>query len=193
MVRTSRMPCAPISGPVEMSPPRRRRWASIAAPQQAVAGGRADPGPPPRVARRRPRSRPLTGSARDSSRRLSSGRPSDSPSELPGPRSTQIGPAADRRDRGPCREWTGKHLMRALAVVDRDRADRRGRAFAKPQIIRAGNVFLKDNGGISPSKLPRHEPGRRSRPTSTRKSGPRTAPTLPPSGRSTSTSTRASS
>lgn len=29
-------------------------------------------------------------------------------------------------------------------------------ALAKPHIIRAGNLFLKDNGGIFPSKLPRH-------------------------------------
>jgi len=27
----------------------------------------------------------------------------------------------------------------------------------KPHVIRAGNLFLKDNGGIFPSKLPRHE------------------------------------
>jgi hypothetical protein len=30
-------------------------------------------------------------------------------------------------------------------------------ALAKPHVIRAGNLFLKDNGGISPSKLPRHQ------------------------------------
>jgi hypothetical protein len=30
-------------------------------------------------------------------------------------------------------------------------------ALAKPHVIRAGNLFLKDNGGIAPSKLPRHE------------------------------------
>jgi hypothetical protein len=29
-------------------------------------------------------------------------------------------------------------------------------AFAKPHVIRAGNLFLKDDGGIFPSKLPRH-------------------------------------
>jgi hypothetical protein len=29
-------------------------------------------------------------------------------------------------------------------------------AFAKPHVIRAGNLFLRDNGGISPSRLPRH-------------------------------------
>lgn len=29
-------------------------------------------------------------------------------------------------------------------------------ALAKPHVIRAGNLFLKDDGGIFPSKLPRH-------------------------------------
>jgi hypothetical protein len=29
-------------------------------------------------------------------------------------------------------------------------------AFAKPHVIRAGNLFLRDNGGISPSRLPKH-------------------------------------
>jgi hypothetical protein len=29
-------------------------------------------------------------------------------------------------------------------------------ALAKPHVIRAGNLFLKDNGGIFPSRLPRH-------------------------------------
>lgn len=29
-------------------------------------------------------------------------------------------------------------------------------ALAKPHVIRAGNLFLRDNGGIFPSKLPRH-------------------------------------
>ena len=30
-------------------------------------------------------------------------------------------------------------------------------AVAKPEIVRVGNLFLRDNGGISPSKLPKHE------------------------------------
>ena len=29
-------------------------------------------------------------------------------------------------------------------------------ALAKPHVIRAGNLFLKDDGGIFPSRLPRH-------------------------------------
>jgi hypothetical protein len=30
-------------------------------------------------------------------------------------------------------------------------------ALAKPHVIRAGNLFLRDDGGISPSRLPRHK------------------------------------
>jgi hypothetical protein len=30
-------------------------------------------------------------------------------------------------------------------------------ALAKPEVFRIGNLFLRDNGGISPSKLPRHD------------------------------------
>ncbi len=29
-------------------------------------------------------------------------------------------------------------------------------ALAKPEVVRVGNLFLRDNGGISPTKLPRH-------------------------------------
>lgn len=29
-------------------------------------------------------------------------------------------------------------------------------AFAKPEVVRVGNLFIRDNGGISPTKLPRH-------------------------------------
>jgi hypothetical protein len=50
-----------------------------------------------------------------------------------------------------------KHLVRAMSggivlaliVV--------ASALAKPEVVRVGNLFLRDNGGISPSKLPRHE------------------------------------
>jgi hypothetical protein len=31
-------------------------------------------------------------------------------------------------------------------------------AFAKPHVIRAGNLYLRDNGGISPSRLPKRSP-----------------------------------
>jgi hypothetical protein len=30
-------------------------------------------------------------------------------------------------------------------------------ALAKPEVVQVGNLFLRDNGGISPTKLPRHE------------------------------------
>lgn len=30
-------------------------------------------------------------------------------------------------------------------------------ALAKPEVVRVGNLYLRDNGGISPTKLPRHE------------------------------------
>jgi hypothetical protein len=31
-------------------------------------------------------------------------------------------------------------------------------ALAKPEVVRVGTLFLRDNGGISPTKLPRHVP-----------------------------------
>ena len=31
-------------------------------------------------------------------------------------------------------------------------------ALAKPEVVRVGTLFLRDNGGIAPTKLPRHEP-----------------------------------
>jgi hypothetical protein len=30
-------------------------------------------------------------------------------------------------------------------------------ALAKPEVVQVGNLFLRDNGGITPTKLPRHE------------------------------------
>ncbi len=48
-----------------------------------------------------------------------------------------------------------KHLIRAGIVMAVFALLAAASAFAKPHIIRAGNLFLKDNGGISPSKLPR--------------------------------------
>jgi hypothetical protein len=51
-----------------------------------------------------------------------------------------------------------KHLIRAAAIAIGIGLIAAVSAFAKPQIIRAGNVFLKDNGGISPSKLPKRGP-----------------------------------
>lgn len=31
-------------------------------------------------------------------------------------------------------------------------------ALAQPEVVRVGTLFLRDNGGISPTKLPKHEP-----------------------------------
>jgi hypothetical protein len=50
-----------------------------------------------------------------------------------------------------------KHLIRAGAVVAVLSLVVAAGALAKPHVIRAGNLFLVDNGGISPSRLPRHE------------------------------------
>ena len=51
-----------------------------------------------------------------------------------------------------------KHLIRAGAAMTVLALLAAASAFAaKPHVIRAGNLFLVDDGGISPSKLPRHE------------------------------------
>jgi hypothetical protein len=49
-----------------------------------------------------------------------------------------------------------KHLIRAGAVMAAFALLAAASAFAKPHVIRAGNLFLRDNGGISPSRLPKH-------------------------------------
>lgn len=49
-----------------------------------------------------------------------------------------------------------KHLIRAAALAAWLALIVAASAFAKPHTIRAGNLFLTDDGGISPSKLPRH-------------------------------------
>jgi hypothetical protein len=49
-----------------------------------------------------------------------------------------------------------KHLVRVIAVGVGLALMIVASAFAKPHVIRAGNLFLKDDGGIFPSKLPRH-------------------------------------
>lgn len=50
----------------------------------------------------------------------------------------------------------GKHLLRAATIAIGIGLIASVSAFGKAEIIRAGNLFLKDNGGISPSKLPKH-------------------------------------
>ncbi len=49
-----------------------------------------------------------------------------------------------------------KHLIRAMAIAAGLAMVVAASALAKPHVIRAGNLFLKDDGGIFPSKLPRH-------------------------------------
>ena len=49
-----------------------------------------------------------------------------------------------------------KHLVCAMAVGAGLALIVVASALAKPHVIRAGNLFLRDNGGIFPSRLPRH-------------------------------------
>jgi hypothetical protein len=49
-----------------------------------------------------------------------------------------------------------KQLTRAMAIGAGLALIVAASALAKPHVIRAGNLFLRDNGGIFPSKLPRH-------------------------------------
>ncbi len=50
-----------------------------------------------------------------------------------------------------------KHLIRAGGVVAGFTLIVAASAFAKPEVVRIGNLFLRDNGGISPTKLPKHK------------------------------------
>ncbi len=50
-----------------------------------------------------------------------------------------------------------KHLIRGTAIGMAFTLFVAATALAKPEVVRVGNLFLRDNGGISPSKLPRHE------------------------------------
>lgn len=49
-----------------------------------------------------------------------------------------------------------KNLIRGTAIGVTLALIVAGSALAKPQTLRAGNLFLRDNGGIFPSSLPRH-------------------------------------
>lgn len=51
----------------------------------------------------------------------------------------------------------GKQLIRAGAVGAVAALVVVATAFAKPETVRVGNLILIDNGGIAPTKLPRHE------------------------------------
>jgi hypothetical protein len=50
-----------------------------------------------------------------------------------------------------------KHLIRAAVIATAIAAVVAATAFAKPETVRVGNLMLTDNGGIVPTKLPRHE------------------------------------
>jgi hypothetical protein len=50
-----------------------------------------------------------------------------------------------------------KHLIRVTAIAAGLALIVVASALAKQEVVRAGNLFLRDNGGISPSKLPKHE------------------------------------
>lgn len=49
-----------------------------------------------------------------------------------------------------------RHLLRSAAIGVALALLATAGAFAKPHVIRAGNLFLRDNGGIFPSKLPKY-------------------------------------
>ena len=49
----------------------------------------------------------------------------------------------------------GKQLLRAIAIGAALALIFSAASFAKPHVIRAGILFLRDDGGISPSKLPK--------------------------------------
>jgi hypothetical protein len=50
-----------------------------------------------------------------------------------------------------------KHLVRVTAIGVGFALIVAASALAKPEVVRVGNLFLIDNGGISPSKLPKHK------------------------------------
>lgn len=49
-----------------------------------------------------------------------------------------------------------RHLIRAIAIAAGLVLILAAAASGSREVVRAGNLFLADNGGISPSKLPRH-------------------------------------
>jgi hypothetical protein len=49
-----------------------------------------------------------------------------------------------------------KHLIRATAVATGLALFVAGTALAKPKVVQVGNLFFKDEGGISPTRLPKH-------------------------------------
>jgi hypothetical protein len=49
-----------------------------------------------------------------------------------------------------------RHLIRAAVFAAGFTLIVVATAFARPQVVRIGNLYLRDDGGISPTKLPRH-------------------------------------
>src|SRR3954469_12878423 len=56
---------------------------------------------------------------------------------------------------GRRRSKYGRQLLPVVAIAVGLALVAAAGAFAKPHVIRAGNLFLRDNGGISPSRLPK--------------------------------------
>jgi hypothetical protein len=50
-----------------------------------------------------------------------------------------------------------RHLVRAALIGSAIAMLAAASALAKPEVVRVGNLILRDNGGITPTKLPRHE------------------------------------
>jgi hypothetical protein len=50
----------------------------------------------------------------------------------------------------------GKHLIRAIAIGAALTLVVVASALAQPQVVRVGNLIFRDNGAISPTKLPKH-------------------------------------
>jgi hypothetical protein len=51
-----------------------------------------------------------------------------------------------------------KHLIRITVVAAVLTLLVAAAALAQPKVVRVGNLFFKDDGGISPTRLPKHEP-----------------------------------
>lgn len=51
----------------------------------------------------------------------------------------------------------GKHAIRVAIIGAVVALTAAASAFAKPETVRLGNLFLTDDGGITPKKLPKHE------------------------------------
>jgi hypothetical protein len=51
-----------------------------------------------------------------------------------------------------------KQLICTVAIAVALAAIASASALARPEVVRVGTLFLRDNGGISPTKLPRREP-----------------------------------